>query len=190
MYEFGFIFKFRADGTGRIIYIKQSSELSSNQELNQRDIKNIKISTSPFTDMITKMNINYEKHPAENKYLSSVTSSNDTNRSKYKINLKENIKEIKLDMNVGTPNSTANSDCNFDFYSYYNNIIGDIKKIISCEIINKSKAYSLETGDIVTFSSSTGDMPVNPFGDNWDETGSKYNMITSLTRKLNSVRIE
>ena len=39
MYEFGFIFKFRADGTGRIIYIKQSSELSSNQELNQRDIK-------------------------------------------------------------------------------------------------------------------------------------------------------
>ena len=190
MYEFGFIFKFRADGTGRIIYIKQSSELSSNQELNQRDIKNIKISTSPFTDMITKMNINYEKHPAENKYLSSVTSSNDINRSKYKINLKENIKEIKLDMNVGTPNSTANSDCNFDFYSYYNNIIGDIKKIISCEIINKSKAYSLETGDIVTFSSSTGDMPVNPFGDNWDETGSKYYMITSLTRKINSVRIE
>ena len=186
MYEFGFIFKFRADATSRVIYIKKSSELSSNQELTKTDIKNIKISTSAFSDMVTKMNINYEKHPANNKYLSNVTSYNDSNRTKYKIKLKENIKDVKLDMNVGTPSTTANADCNYDFYSYYNNIVGDIKKIITCEIVNKSKAYALETGDIVTFD----DLPVNPFGHSWSESGSQYYMITSLNRNINSIQIE
>lgn len=185
-YEFGFIFKYRADATSRVIYIKQSSELSASQTLTNRDIKNIQVSMSGFNNVISKMIINYQKHPAIKEYIANITSSNDEVRTKYKIQSQENTKEIKLDMNVGTPASTPQSDPNADFYSYYNNIIGDVKKIIKCDIVNSSKSYNLETGDIVKFD----DMPVNPFGHNWNTTGSQYYMITSLNRSIGSVSIE
>ena len=186
MYEFAFIFKYRADGSSRVIYIKQSSELSASQTLTSDDIKNVQVSMSGFNNVISKMIINYEKHPAIKEYISTATSSNNEVRTKYKIQSKENIKEIDLDMNVGTPATTPQSDPNADFYSYYNNILGDVKKIIKCDIINSSKSYNLETGDIVKFEN----MPVNPFGHNWNESGSQYYMVTNLNRSIGSVRIE
>ena len=191
-YEFGFIFKFRADGTGAMIYIIQTSEMQTIADsgspypiFNNSDINNLSISNSSLSDLLTKMEINYEKHPANKSYLSSVTSSNTTTRSNYNIQAKENIKEVNLDMNVGTPNTSGQTDGNADFYSYYDNIFGDIKKIISCDIVNSAKGYSLETGDIVQFSSTAGEMPVEPFGDNWAD----FYMITDLNRSLGKVSI-
>ena len=99
---------------------------------------------------------------------------------------KENIKEVNLDMNVGVPATTAQSDPNADFYSYYDNIVGDVKKIISCEVVNSAKSYNMETGDIINFE----DMPVNPLGHTWSESGSQYYMITNLQRGIGSVKIE
>ena len=186
MYEFSFIFKFRADGSTRVVYLKQSSELSASKTLNQFDIKNISIKSTSFSNLLTKMNINYKKHPAKNSYLSNLESSNDEARSKYNIKRKENIKEVKLDMNIGTPATTAQTDPNSDFYSYYNNIVGSVKKLISCEVVNSAKSYSMETGDIIKFD----DMPVNPFGHTWSQSGSQYYMITSLQRGIGSVKIE
>ena len=87
-------------------------------------------------------------------------------------------------MNVGTIPTTANADCNADFYSYYNNIIGDIKIIVSCDVVNPAKAYKLETGDIVTFT----DMPVEMFGT--DFSTSKYYMITETKRSIGKVSIK
>ena len=58
-------------------------------------------------------------------------------------------------MNVGTPATTAQTDPNSDFYSYYNNIVGDVKKLISCEVVNSAKSYSMETGDIIKFDETT-----------------------------------
>ena len=185
-YEFGFIFKFRPDSTSRVVYIKQSSELSASQTLTHHDVKNLSISVSGFNNIITKMIINYEKHPAIKEYISNVTSSNNDVRTKYKIKSEENIKEVKLDMNVGTPATTAQTDPNSDFYSYYNNIIGDVKKLISCEVVNSAKSYSMETGDVIKFD----DMPVNPFGHTWSQSGSQYYMITSLQRSIGSVKIK
>jgi len=185
-YEFGFIFKYRADGSSRVIYIKQSNELSASKILNNKDIKNVSIKSTSFSNLLTKMNINYEKHPAKNSYLSNVESSNNESRSKYNIKRNENIKEINLDMNVGTPATTAQTDPNSDFYSYYDNIVGDVKKLISCEVVNNAKSYSMETGDIIKFE----DMPVNPFGHTWSQSGSQYYMITNLQRGIGSVKIE
>ena len=185
-YEFGFIFKYRADATSRVIYIKQSSELSASQTLTSKDIKDVSISMSGFNNIISKMIINYEKHPAIKEYVSNITSSNDEVRTKYKIQSQENIKEVKLDMNVGTPATTPQTDPNSDFYSYYNNIIGDVKKIISCKVVNNAKSYSMETGDIIKFD----DMPVNPFGHTWSQSGSQYYMITNLQRGIGSVKIK
>ena len=197
MFEFGFVFKFRADGSGRVIHIIQTSEMQTIADsgspypvLKSSDIANISVSTSSFDDMITKMVINYEKHPANNKYLSEVTSTNDASRLKYKIKIKENIKEEKLQMNVGTPNTSGQTDPNADFYSYYDNIFGDIKKIVRCDIVNPAKGYSMETGDIIQFSSTAGDMPVDPFGHGWDQNGYDFYMITKLVRNIGSVKIE
>ena len=184
-YEFGFIFKFRADGTGSYIHILQTSELSAVQTFKKDDINNLKITNSSLGGLLTKMEINYEKHPAENRYFSSVTSSNSTARTNYNIQAKENIKEVNLDMNVGTPNASGQTDGNADFYSYYDNIFGDIKKIISCDIVNSAKGYSLETGDIVQFSNTAREMPVDPFGDNWAD----YYMIIDLKRSPGNVSI-
>ena len=184
-YEFGFIFKLRADGTGTYIHILQTSELSATQTFTKEDITNLKINNSSFSDLLTKMEINYEKHPAEDRYLSNVTSSNSTARSNWNIQAKENIKEVSFDMNVGTPNTSGQTDGNADFYSYYDNIFGDIKKIISCDIVNPAVGYGLETGDIIQFSNTAGDMPVEPFGDNWAD----YYMITDLKRSPGKVSI-
>ena len=184
-YEFAFIFKFRPDGTGSYIHIKQTSELSAVQTLSKDDIKNINITNTSFSSLITQMEINYEKHPADNRYLQTITGVNSTARTNYNIQTKENIKKINLDMNVGTPSTTPQSDPNNDFYSYYDNILGDIYKQVSCEIINPNKSYNLETGDIIQFSNTAGEMMVDPFGDNWGD----YYMITQLNRLPNKVNI-
>ena len=189
-YEFGFIFKFRADGVGSYWYIKNSySSGDVSVTLKSDDINNLNISTTPFSELITKMDIGFEKHPAQSSYISSVTSEDSTNstRSNLNIGAKENIKQVNLDYNV---NKAGNADVgggnpNDGFADYYMNIYGDIKKIVSCDIVNPAKGYMLETGDIIQFSNTAGEMPIEPFGDNWGD----YYMITDLKRSLGKVSI-
>ena len=57
--------------------------------------------------------------------------------------------------------------------------------ISSCDISNSAKGYKLETGDIVQVSNTAGEMPVDPFGDNWAD----YYMITDLNRSPGKVSI-
>ncbi len=189
-YEFGFIFKFRADGVGSYWYIKNSySSGDVATTLNAHDIDKLQISTTPFSELITKMEIGYEKHPAQSSYMSSVTAEDSTNstRSNLNIGAKENIKQVNLDYNVNKPGNAdpGGGNPNDGFADYYMNIYGDIKKIISCDIVNPAKGYALETGDIIQFSNTAGDMPIEPFGDNWAD----YYMITDLKRSLGKVSI-
>jgi len=189
-YEFGFIYKFRADGVGSYWYVKDSYSSSDvSATLNADDISNINISTTPFSELITKMDIGFEKHPAQSSYMSSVTSEDSTNstRSNLNIGAKENIKQVNLDYNVNKAGNAdvGGGDPNDGFADYYMNIYGDIKKIISCDILNPAKGYSLETGDIIQFSNTAGDMPIEPFGDNWND----YYMITDLKRSPGKVSI-
>jgi len=189
-YEFCFIFKWRADGSGSYWIIKDSySSGDETQTFTKNDITNLKISNTPFSELLTKMDINYEKHPSESKYLSSQTSEDTTNdpRASWNIQSKENIKEINLDMNIDKIGNTnvGGNDPNDGFADYYMNIFGDIKKIISCDIVNPAVSYNLETGDIVQFSNTAGEMPVDPFGDNWAD----YYMITNLNRSPGKVNV-
>lgn len=183
-YEFGFVYKFAADGTLKLIHVLQSSELSATLNLTADDLDKVQVSTTGLNSVVTKMTINNKLHPAESgRYYSSVTNTNVTTRNKYNLGDKEGIKNINLDMNVGEIPTSANSDCNADFYSYYNNIIGDIKILVSCDIVNMAKGYQLETGDIVTFT----DMPVEMFGT--DFSTSKYFMIIETKRSLGKVSV-
>ena len=86
-------------------------------------------------------------------------------------------------MYTGSIPTSAASDCNQDWYSYYNNIVGDIKIIVQCDIVNPMKGCAVETGDIVVFT----DMPVEMFGT--DFATDKYFMIVETRRSVGKVNI-
>ena len=182
-YEFGFVAKFTPSGSLRYIYVKKSSELTATLNLTIKDIHQVNVYTTSLDELITTMNISNELHPAENRYSKFKSISNAAKRLQYNLGDKEGITDINLDMNVGTIPSSADADCNADWYSYYNNLVGDMKIIVECNVINPAKGYQLETGDIITYT----DMPAEMFGTNFST--SKYFMIVELQRSLGQVKI-
>ncbi|ANS03268.1 hypothetical protein [uncultured Mediterranean phage uvDeep-CGR2-KM18-C269] len=255
-YEGGFIFNFRPGGGGRYTHIIDSYVAADVAvTLTKNDIDNLKINTTPFSELLTNMGVNYNRHPVEKKYIYSATHTNSTARTNWNIQTKENVKEINLDclasaysgtdlaedvavgetainvddgdvfaegdiiriedekMRISSVSSdtitvskgyastsdtihynndriyfdktVSGSNSNESFANYYDNIFSDVKKIISCDIVNPAVSYNLETGDIVQFSNTAGEMPVDPLGDNWAD----YYMITTLNRSLGKVSI-
>ena len=184
-YEGGFIFKFKSDGSMQYIHIPDSP--SASETLTKADISNINVKPTSFSNLVTKMDINYRKHPAEKKYLKLVSSSNSSVRKKYNIKEDENIKSVNLDAYVAPdiPSSPSSSK-NDDFFSYYSNIDSDIKISVSCEIVNP-KYYNLEVGDFISFS----DMhPETPFGFNSSNWSGLVFIITTIQRGLGKLKIK
>ena len=187
-YEGGFIFRYKADGSAQYIHIPDSPSVDFT--LTKEDVKDFGVKHTPFSELLTKVELSYEKHPAENKYISSSTHEDDDSpsvRDNWNIQSKENIKQIKLDALVNNVGSVAlDQSPSNGFADYYNNIFGDIKLIVSGSIVNP-EFYGVEVGDIVAFS----DMhPETPFGYNsatW--SGLKF-MITSLTRSVGTLKFE
>jgi len=183
-YEFGFVAKYTATEELKYIYVKKTSELSATLNLTKDDITNVNIATTGINNLVTEMKISNKLHPAvSNRYYNTVTANNSTLRRKYNLTEKENIQSINLDAHVGAIPTNADADCNADFYSYYNNIVGDIKMLVSCDIVNPVKGYALETGDIITFT----DMPVELF--NTSFTASIFFMIVEYKRSPGKVSI-
>lgn len=188
--EFAFIFKWRPDGSPSYWAVKDSyssSDVAST--LKWEDIENIQIGHTSFSNLITKMDIKYKMNPA-NKNLILQQDSEDlttspTPRAKWNIKDKENIESIDLKYNYEKQGNTdvgaSGSNPNDGYADYYMNIFGDIKKIVSCSIVNSAKGFKLETGDIVKFSIDE----IQPFGGDWND----YYMITELQRKKNKISI-
>lgn len=189
-YEGGFIGRFKADGTFQYIHIKDSYG-STDATLTKSDISNVNVKPSPLSELLTKMEISYRKHPAGKDYLTDVTFTNSTARTNWNIQSKENIKQVKLDAYVGDTSSdndiptSATSNPNDDWATYYDNIFGDIKLIVSCTIVNP-KYYDLEVGDVIDFSDMHPETPYGYNSANW--SGLKF-MITSLNRTLGEMKI-
>ena len=188
--EFAFIFKWRPNGEGSYWTVKDSySSGDVVTTLDIDDISNLKINHTPFSDLITKMDVNYKKHPADDRMLLTQTSQDSTSsptpRDKWSIRTKENLLSVDLEMNVDKPGNEdvghADSDPNDGYADYYMNIFGDIKKAISCEIVNPAKGYILETGDIIKFDIDE----IKPFGGDW----SNYYMVTSIQRSIGKIKI-
>jgi hypothetical protein len=130
------------------------------------------------------MDLSYEKHPAENRYITTQTSTNPTARTDYNIQTKENISQVNLDAYVSpTIPSTPSTNPNDDFYTYYDNIFGNIKTIVSGKIVNP-KYYGLDVGDMIEFENM---YPEKIFAESW--SGKQY-MITSLQRTLGVLTFE
>ena len=180
-YEGGFIFRYRADGTPHYITIGNSN--TTDETLTKQDVKDLTINPTPFSELLTKMDISYEKHPAENRYITTQTSTNSTARTDWSIQTKENISQVNLDAYVSPVIPATAGDPDDDFYSYYDNIFGDIKTLVSGTIVN-TKYYGLEVGDIIEFENM---YPEKIFGESW--SGKQY-MITSLQRTIGTLKFE
>ncbi len=117
------------------IHIKDSE--SADITLTKNDLSSISISHTPLSELKTAMQINYDKHPAEDRYQLSTDSSNATTQKEYNIQEKENKAKVDLDMYVSpTIPTSPSSNPNDDYYTYYDNIFGSVKGIISADIIN------------------------------------------------------
>jgi len=187
--EFAFVFKWRPDGTPSYWAIKDS--YSSGDEVSTLtidDISNIRISHTDFSSLITKMDIKYKMNPANENMLLSQTSEDTTTsprpRQKWNIKDKENIQEVKLKYNYERIGNTdvGSGNANDGYADYYMNIFGDIKKVVSCVIVNASKGYALETGDIIKFDIDD----IKPFGGDWNG----FYMITDLQRSVGKINIK
>tara|TARA_Y100000004_G_scaffold196716_1_gene267732 strand:+ start:2838 stop:5051 length:2214 start_codon:yes stop_codon:yes gene_type:complete len=178
-FEGGFIFRFDSQNQGQYIYIPDS--ITVNHTISQEDMENVDVSITSMDKVITSMDIEYEKHPALNEYVSKVSASNSTAISDLLVGTNENKKTFKLNALVSEPATTPSSNPNDDFYTYYNNILGSQKLIVKSNIINP-KYYGIDIGDFVKFDN----MPFEPFGFSWSD---KTFMVISVDRKLGSLNV-
>ena len=135
------------------------------------------------------MDIEYEKHPAESKYLSSAssTSANDSSLlNNYNIASDENVKRITLDaycsptINTSRGNESDKNDC---FYRYYDHILGQPRLIVELTVINP-KYLGLDVGDFIAYN----DTELLPFAGStgWDDY---VFIITDVNRSVGSLKI-
>lgn len=176
----GFIFRFNGQNQGEYIYIPDS--ISTDHTINTNDIENVGISLSSMNDIKTTMKIEYQKHPAENRYMKNVTSTNSNAETNLKINTNENTKSVKLNALVSSIPAEPSSNVNDDWYTYYNGIIGDQKVLVSATVVAPS-LYGIDVGDFVEF----GTMPVDPFGESW--SGKDF-IVTSVSRQFGKLQCE
>lgn len=172
-YEGGFIFLFSQE-TPKYVFIPDS--ISADHTLTKSDITNLKIGHTGVGDLVTKMEIGYDRHPAEDKYESSYTYTSGE-RSDYDFAANENVAQIDLDALVGAVSGGSNRNDSFE--KYYDSITGNLKTIVSCDVVDPTIGGLIEVGDFVQF--TNGSMDTKPFGDAWT---SKDFIITSVTRKV------
>ncbi len=185
-YEGGFIY---LPTSNKYIHIKDSyGTTAASNILSKADISKISVKMTRFSELLTKMDVNYEKHPTGSGYVTTQNCSNSSSRVKYNIKSAENKKSVDLDAYVSPViPASPSSNPNDDFYTYYDKIFGSIKLIVSCDIVNPA-FYALEVGDVIEFNENNM-YPPTPMGHNsgtWD--GLKM-MITSTNRTLGRMGI-
>jgi hypothetical protein len=176
-YEGGFVFRFRQDAPH---YIHIGNSESAVHSLTKAKINNLEISHTAISNLVTKVEYSYEKHPAENKYISSATYTSSERGDYFTGN--ENVAQVKLD--ALTAAVSGGSNRNDSHEKYYDEISGKIKYMVSCSVIDPTVGASVEVGDMVDF----GTMPVDPFGSSWT---SKVFIVVSTTKGVGGhVQIE
>jgi len=142
--------------------------------IDKNDFKKIQVSHTSFDDLKTKWKINYHRDPAsDSNYLQQAEYTNSTTRTNYNIN-NEDIEEIE------NPYDKAGT-LSFNYYNYYNNIVGEPRLEVSLDLINP-EFFDLEVGDIFRVNPA----PQNFFGENYLNV---YFMVTQTTRTLGKFSI-
>lgn len=189
-YEGGFIGRFNGQGEYQYIFIPDSKSASAT--LDEDDITDLNISSTTVNDLTTKMHIEYQKHPAEDRYITSTTATSENDAtllSNFNIATTENKKTIKLDAYVSpTIPTSPSTNPNDDFYTYYDHILGKPRIIVDFLVVNPNY-LGLDVGDIIRVNF---DNVIRPFGggDWMGEDGDGYMfMITTVNRSPGQLKI-
>lgn len=175
----GFIGRYNAQGDYTYVYIPDS--ITTDHTLTKNDIIDLNIQLTSFEDVVTSMDIEYEKHPVSNKgYVSKVEATNSSNVTAYNIGSNENKRTVRLNALVSAPAATPSSNVNDDYYTYFDSIFSQ-KLIVSFSIINQD-FYNIDIGDFVAF----GDIGTNAFGSSF--SGKDF-IVTNINRKLGSLGV-
>jgi len=178
-FEGGFNFRFRADGDPIYHFIPNSPSAvtfsDSSTSLTHDDLRDMTIRHSALTDLVTKWEVKYERHPARDKYGSTETKTSSVRNNYFDSGSKENVTQEDLKYVVDNVSATG-TNRNDSFLDYYDDMRGSVKIILNFKMINPRKT-NLEVGDVIAFSS----MEVNPFGGTW--SGKKY-IVTSTNRSV------
>jgi len=156
-FEGAFIWIFDESTSGveaRVIYVKGSYS-STDLDLDYDNIANIKVSTTPFSEIVTKRTFNFQRHPADDKRYIQTAYTENANRDDYNLAAEENAIEQDLDF------MTDETDV-YELLDYYDNIVGEPKVLVQCDILKPSDR-ALQVGDIVQFNN----MAYEPYGKAW-----------------------
>ena len=206
-FEGGFWFRYKNDGSPQYGFIRNNTTttnltLSDSSTIackfGKYDIDKVSIKLTPLSSVVTKRRIAYNRHPATGDYLGNdndapvIVAEDTTNNYRKTFNIKtaENIEEVSLDMlisNIGDTN-IGNDDRNDTFASYYGDINGRVKLLVSCTIVNP-KFYGLEVGNVVEFDNDNM-YPEVPFGVNSGSWNNLKFVVTSVGRSLGKLKIE
>ena len=172
----GFIGRYNLQGNYTYVYIPDS--ITTDHTLTKNDISDLNIQLTPFDDVVTSMDIEYEKHPVKNKgYVSKVVATNSSNITAYNVGSNEKKLTVRLNALASAPATSPSSNVNDDYYTYFDNIHSQ-KLIIAFNVVNQLY-YNIDIGDFVAF----GDVGTNAFGSSF--SGKDF-MVTSINRKLGS----
>ncbi len=195
-FEGGFWFRYKNNGSPQYGFLADSP--STNYTLSAYDIDNVSMKLTPLSSVVTKRRIGYHRHPATGNHLGNdsdtpvIVAEDTTNNYRKTFNIKtaENIEEVNLDMlisNIGDTN-IGNDNPNDTFASYYGDINGRVKLLVSCTIVNP-KFYDLEVGNVVVFDNNNM-YPEVPFGVNSASWNNLKFVVTSVNRSLGELKIQ
>lgn len=173
--EAGFISYVRPSD-GKVAYlIEDGSSKSVNAILTTAMYRNPVFGTIPLSQMIWKVNYNYNKHPATNTYLLSSYVEDTTTKSTYAFGDNDGVITLQQDW-VNESEAAINL---LKLFKYQ-------RITAQCEILDPTK-WALEIGDIITFSDPPADFRLR------DATASYTDYqfrITETTRTVNSLKIK
>ena len=178
-YNGGFIGRFNGQGNYQYIFVPDS--ITADFTLTKEDIADIDIKLTSFSNIVTSMDIEYDRHPAQG-YVSEVNATNSSSITAYNIQSTENKKKVSLDALVSAPASSAASNPNDDWYTYYDNLVGTVKHIVNATVVNPYY-YGIDVGDFIQFS----DLEIDPFGSTWTN---KDFIVEKLQRSQGTLKIQ
>ena len=173
--EAGFITYVRPTD-GKVYYLlEDSTSKSIDKDLTQSMYRNASFSTIPLSQMLWKINYNYDKHPAKGTYLSGSFSQSTSTKTTYSFGDNDGVTTQNLDW----VNQTEGPVNLINLYSHQ-------RVTAECEILDPT-AWNLEIGDMITFSDPPADFRMRDSGAAY--TDYQFRIIET-TRTVNSLKIK
>ena len=196
-------------GASTLRYFTIEDSVIANVDLSQNDISDYELGITPAQDLETNLVVNYNPHPAENKYEDQYIYPSDTdfNTSNHKTifgSREIQKQEVNLDLLYDSVDEVSGSR-NSSWINFRESLFGDYKTTVSATLVNPEKYGMLQIGDFIDFGeilfselgspfneiSDTFDsfvaMPTRLFKDAW--SGKKF-IITNLKRQVGKVSVQ